>query len=171
VWPLVTAYSIEPPFPAPPLQGSFRNTGPRGRPVVADPTRRTLTMRCVSAWRRKAIEMFPEWRQELEDGEEFSPYAVWFEVLPRAREAHREGDTELLRRIYGYAEWSLRQSGELRNAAGVTFYEHLFDEPWMRPLVVPWLSRSVIEEVRQLWEARLAPAEMREVEKLIKTAR
>jgi hypothetical protein len=38
VWTLVTAYSIEPPFLAPPLQGSFRNTGP-GNGCLANATR------------------------------------------------------------------------------------------------------------------------------------
>lgn len=42
----------------------------------------------VSAWRRKAIEQFPELRRELNDSVEmFSVYALWFELLPLASEA------------------------------------------------------------------------------------
>jgi hypothetical protein len=35
----------------------------------------------------------------------FSIYMVFFDLLPRVRKAHQEGDTETLRRIYGFAEW------------------------------------------------------------------
>ncbi len=108
-------------------------------------------------------------RRELEDTNEmFSVYAVWYDLLPLATEAHREGNDELLRRIYGYAEWCTRQGGDLGNAAAVTFYEHLFDEEWMRPLVVSWLTGPVIHDVRPLWEARLSSEEMKEVDKLLR---
>ncbi len=126
-------------------------------------------MFAMSAWRRKAIELFPELRRELNDGDEiFSVYAVWWELLPLAIEAHRESNDELLRRIYGYAEWCSRQGGDLRNAAGVSFYEHLFDEKWMRPLVVPWLTGPVIHDIRPLWEAQLSSDDMKEVDALLR---
>ena len=39
----------------------------------------------------------------------------------------------MLRRIYGYASWARGQPvDDIQNAAGVSFYEHLFDERWMR---------------------------------------
>jgi hypothetical protein len=51
--------------------------------------------------------------------------------------AHRDGDDDTLRRIYGYASWAREQpDDDIQNAAGVAFYEHLFDEQWMRPLVI-----------------------------------
>ena len=84
-------------------------------------------------------------------------------------DAHRVGNEDLLRRIYGYAAWSFEQrDNESVNAVAVAFYEHLFDEPWMRPLVVPWLNTDVVKGVRALWEARLEPDEMRDVEKLLR---
>jgi hypothetical protein len=88
--------------------------------------------------RERAVELFPELREELTDQDEiFSPNSLWFELLPRACGAHRTGNDDLLRRIYGYASWSWDQGGELANDVGVSFYEHLLDEPWMRPLVAP----------------------------------
>jgi hypothetical protein len=123
----------------------------------------------MAAWRRKAIEQFPELRRELNDSKATSsPYALWFELLPLAVEAHQQGSDDVLRRIYGYAAWSCQQKGDLRNAVCVSFYEHLFDEPWMRPLVVPWLNAAVITDVRPLWAARLAPDDLHEVEKLLR---
>jgi hypothetical protein len=124
----------------------------------------------VSAWRRRAIDAFPELRRELNDKHEiYSVYALWFELLPRAAEVHRRGDEDFLRRVYGFAEWCDRQTGDLRNAVAVSFYEHLFDEPWMRPLVVPWLTPRVIGELRPLWEEMLAPDDWREVENLLRS--
>jgi hypothetical protein len=123
----------------------------------------------VSAWRRKAIEAFPELRSELNDSDEFfSVYALWFELLPLARNAHRESNDELLRRIYDYADWCWRKRGYLENAVAVAFYEHLFDERWMRALLVPWLSEPVIQDVRPLWEARLTDEERGEVDDLLR---
>ena len=122
----------------------------------------------VSAWRRQALEAFPELQTELNDaGEIFSVYALWFELLSLVEDAHRTHNEEMLRRIYGYADWCRQQSDELGNAVAVAFYEHLFDEPWMRPLVVPWLSPRIISDIRPLWVAQLAPDDMKEVERLL----
>lgn len=123
----------------------------------------------MSAWRRKAIEAFPELRPALADkGEVFSAYALWFDLLPLAREAHQEANDDLLRRIYDFAEWCYRQRGDLSNAVAVSFYEHLFDERWMRPLVAPWLARAISREVRPLWEARHSSDDLREVDELLR---
>jgi hypothetical protein len=122
----------------------------------------------VSAWRRKAIDAFPELRRELNDDSEiFSVYALWFELLPLAKQAHRDGNDDILQRIYGFADWCHLERGELGNAVAVSFYEHLFDERWMRPLVVGWLAPRVSEDIHPLWEARLSSDEMREVEVLL----
>jgi hypothetical protein len=113
------------------------------------------------------MESFPELGSVVSDPEEtFSPYALWFELLPLVKKAHRANDTELLKRTYGYAEWSFQEE-ELSNAVAVTFYEHLFDEPWMRPLVPKWLSTSVVADVWSLWEARLSADELGEVGQLL----
>jgi hypothetical protein len=122
----------------------------------------------VSAWRRRAIETFPELDAELRNSSEtFSVYALWFELLPLVRQAHRDSDDDLLRRIYGFAEWCSEQQGELSNAVAVSFYEHLFDERWMRPLVVPFLTDRIVRDVTPLWESRLSPTDMRAIEKLL----
>jgi hypothetical protein len=131
-----------------------------------------LTIGDVPAWRDRAIEAFPELHEELNDEEEiFSVYALWWELLPLTEQAHREGDEDLLRRIYGFADWCSREGGDLSNAVAVGFYEHLFDEPWMRPLVVPWLSDQIVRELRPLWEAMLSADDMREVDKLLPSRR
>ena len=94
---------------------------------------------------------------------------LYFDLVPMVREAHDENDDETLRRIYGFAEWCFSQTAEdLYNAAGVAFYEHLFDQKRYWSKVVPWLSPKVVHECQPLWQARLEAAEMRDVEELIR---
>ena len=54
----------------------------------------------------------------------------------------------------------------LADAVLVSFFEHLVDERWMRPLVLPWLGDDEIRASWPLWEQRLAHEEIREIERL-----
>jgi hypothetical protein len=72
----------------------------------------------MAAWRRNALSLFPELHDDIER-EAFSPYALFFLLLPFARDAHKRGDEDALRRAY--AVWPLWQArmdepklGELR---------------------------------------------------------
>ena len=126
----------------------------------------------MEEWRARAFEDFPDVCAELGgEDEEFSVYQLWFELLPLVEDAHRSGDDELLRRIYGYASWSFDQDRELSNAVCVTFYEHILDERWMRVDALSWLNRRVVNDVRTLWVDRLTADEMREVDQLVEKLR
>jgi len=115
----------------------------------------------MSAWRHRAIELFPDLREEFEDPEA-TIYNVFLELLPRVREAHARGDIEEMKRLYGYAEWCFQQKAkELWNAAGVAFYEHLVDDPITFDAIPEWLPRPVFVGVCSLFEARLKPADYR----------
>jgi hypothetical protein len=126
----------------------------------------------VATWRRKVLALFPELRLDAQRPD-FSIYMVFFDLLPRVREAHQDGDTEAIRRIYGFAEWCFEQKAkDLWNAAGVAFYEHLFDSHrslW--PEFVEWLSPQVVEGCMGLWERRLSEEELAEVRQLIADCR
>ena len=122
----------------------------------------------MAAWRRKALALFPDLRSDLERGD-YTLNMLFFDLLPGSREAHQHDDRETLQRIYGFAEWCMSQSeSELWNAAGVSFYEHVFDEPALRGEVVKWLSPAVVEDVRELWEAQLKTYEFREIDSLLR---
>ena len=87
-------------------------------------------------------------------------------------DAHREGDGASLRRIYGYASWVREQpDDDLQNAAGVSFYEHLFDQRWMRPLVIPWINTTIVLGYMGLWEFSLSADDLEEVRQLLYRAR
>lgn len=122
----------------------------------------------MAAWRRRAMEAFPELRQELRD-REFSVYMLFFELLPLAREAHATSDTVTLKKIYGFAEWCLRQKAEaLWNAAGVAFYEHVFDERRLWKAVLPWLSPWVIDTCEPLWENMLETEQFTALKRMLR---
>lgn len=121
----------------------------------------------MAAWRRKALKLFPMLRRELND-REYSIYMLYFDLLPMVREAHQGNDREVLSRVYGFADWCLRQEAQdLWNSAAVAFYEHLFDERKDWSSIVPWLSPTAINGCWPLWEQRLTPAEMKELRHLI----
>ena len=120
-------------------------------------------------WRARASVSFPEIGAELEDEEDiFSVGILFSELEGMVRTAHREGDNDLLRRIYGYGSWAREQpDDDIQDAVGVSFYEHLFDERWMRPLVVPWINSRIVANYMGLWEFRLSAAELEEVRQLL----
>ena len=126
----------------------------------------------MSTWRRKALEAFPELREELTEPHEIeSVYSLWFELLPMARSADDDGDTDLLRRIYEYAHLvSAAPSKELWNPVGVAFLEHLFDdatEARMRD-VLAWLADDVVQDVWGLWQWRLEGDKVEIVRRLLR---
>ena len=83
----------------------------------------------MSAWRRKAVELFPERRADIEHAP--SIYQLWFELLVDLQHAYRAVplDRDRMERIYAYATWCFapKQNQELRGAVAVSFYEHLAD--------------------------------------------
>ena len=117
----------------------------------------------MATWRRKAIGLFPDLRSELND-REYGIYQLFSDLRPMVREAHDSGQHEMLRRIYGFASWCLDQNAkDVWNAAGVSFYEHLFDDRKYWEAVIPWLSPEVIKECWGLWESRLSQSDFEEL--------
>lgn len=116
--------------------------------------------------------LFPELRRDVERWG-CSIYEVFFELLPASREAHKTGDIEALHRIYGFAEWCFEQKAkDLWNAAGVAFYEHLFDggqSHWAE--IVKWLSPKIVKDCWSLWEHQLSAEKLAEVGRLISERR
>lgn len=107
----------------------------------------------MAVWRRKATALFPELRSESRAWT--TSYQCFFDLLPLAFQAHKNRDDDLLRRIYGFAEWCLRsKSKDLWNSAGVCFYESLFDKRSLQAEVLPWLSPYVVKNCITLWSER-----------------
>lgn len=112
----------------------------------------------MSAWRRKAIEEFSDLKREFQ-APHTTIYSVFFALLPRCLQAHRDDDRQELQRIYNYAAWCSRQRAkDLWNAAGVCFYEHLVDQPETIRALPRWLDAEIFRCVFGLFELRLGEA-------------
>ena len=119
----------------------------------------------MSAWRKRALELFPDLRVEIEPSDA-TIYAVFFELLPRCREAHDRGDAGELAKIYGFAEWCFRQKAkDLWNAAGVAFYEHLGDSQATLRAMPKWVKPDIFAEIQPLLAARMDPSTFEELRK------
>jgi hypothetical protein len=110
----------------------------------------------MSAWRRKAIALFPEHRADL-DSAEYRLHDLFLDLLIDVQRAHGAAadDSEArstLQRVHGFAEWCLRHGGELWNQAAIGFYEDLLNGsgvPW--DMIVPWISPYAAEQIEQTW--------------------
>ena len=122
----------------------------------------------MSAWRRKAIESFPELRRELNDRHEIeNVYGLWVDLFGIWLDAHRSGDDAVLDRVYDYADWCSRQrERDLWNSAGVCFYEHVLSHGSWKT-VLPRLSDARIRDVWGLWEHVLSAADMAALRKVL----
>lgn len=117
----------------------------------------------MSTWRLKAIELFPDLRHEFEQSDT-TVYQVFFELLPRVRDAHDRGDNGELERIYRFASWCYRQKADdISNAAAVAFYEHLVDSRRTFEQIPYWLEPDVFEGCKALFAARLKPEDFNNV--------
>lgn len=109
----------------------------------------------MSTWRRKALELSPDLRGEI-DNPDTSVMSLFFELLPRCRDAHSRGDSEELNRIYGFADWCASQKAKnLWNAAGVGFYEHLADSKHTLEAMPQWVRKPIFDDIAGLLEARV----------------
>ena len=109
----------------------------------------------MSEWRRKAIEMFPDLRPELQR-KDYTIYMAFFDLFPRLREAQNRGDKEEMQRIGEFAAWCARQKAkDLWNAAGVSFYEHLAFHEETIQLIPELVPPDVFADVRSLLEGQL----------------
>jgi hypothetical protein len=122
-----------------------------------------------------ARRLVPEaWREAVDyAGSQLrSVYHVFFALLPLVREAHCAANNDLLLRGYAFAEWCAQhQSKDLSNAAGVAFYEHLFDGGQSSEEVVPWLTAETYADVKGLLAARLGDALANQIEHAMRARR
>ncbi len=117
----------------------------------------------MSAWRRMALQIFPEHRRHIEDNDfTFSIYQLFFDLLPMAEEAHKAQDTDLLQRIYRYAEWCWKQKAradDVYNAVVVASYEHLVDDPGLVESIPRWLRSEIFDDLRDVFKSRMTTDE------------
>lgn len=131
----------------------------------------------MAAWRRKALELFPELRGDLNPvRREYREdcHLLFFDVFDMYAEAMRSADEPALRKIFDFAEWCLhqgRRAPELGNAAMTYFHQRVFDvsrRDWSD--VARRLSPDVVRECRPLWKLRYSAADIQRIEEILDRA-
>ncbi len=110
----------------------------------------------MSAWRRKAIALFPEHQREFEQAD-YGLFELFLTLMHDLRSAHAAEIDDpsadaTLQRIYGFAEWCLRQGGDLWNRAAIGFFEDVMSGsgiPWDQ--IAPWISPYTAEQIEGTW--------------------
>jgi hypothetical protein len=118
----------------------------------------------MSAWRRTALEMLPEFTQLISDAD--SPMALWIELLLEFQDAFEEQNASRVGKIVEYAKWCWRaRDGDTVNAVACGFLEHLPEHEGMRARIPFWFSRAEFEELRQVFSYHAGNAVVAELEK------
>ena len=117
----------------------------------------------MRTWRRKALEYLPDLKADIE-APGSTPMGLFFELLPRVRDAHDLKNNAELRRIYSFATWCAReQTEELWNAAYVGFFEHLVDSVNTRNAIAEWVPKDIFEETLSLFATRMSDAALQDL--------
>ncbi|ULL16521.1 hypothetical protein DVH26_19995 [Paenibacillus sp. H1-7] len=107
----------------------------------------------MSVWRRKATELF---NIRFGPTQHETIYDVFRTLLGLVKEAHNRGDEDQLKKIYEYAEWcSTQRADDLRNAAGVSFYEHLVDDEVTYQAILRWIKPTIFSIIKDLLKWRI----------------
>jgi hypothetical protein len=120
----------------------------------------------MSAWRKTALEMLPEYRQQIEKSE--TPMALWVELQFQFSFNYKNHSDDLIGRFYKYAKWCLESphQGEYLSDAGtaawVSFYEDLTLENIVQDDVYRWLSKEEFLKLEGAFRYHLEPKEFGE---------
>jgi hypothetical protein len=73
----------------------------------------------MSLWRKEAFERLPEMRTALQ--EDKSPYHFFHALIDRLERATKDSEEDLIKRIYDFAVWSLRDAPRGKTSADDIF--------------------------------------------------
>jgi len=118
----------------------------------------------MSAWRKKAIELLPDFKTEF-NRKNSTVYDVFIQLLPATVLAHKQSDKQSLRKYYDFARWCLQQKEkDLWNAAGVVFYEHLGDYEETFNEMHLWVEKQIYDQIKGLLEINLPKEKFHDLE-------
>ena len=123
----------------------------------------------IPRWRQLAQSLLPEvYGEERPD----SLYAFFSLLRHRGYAALRANEGDLTVRVHAFADWCARHREKyIWNAAGVGFYEHLFDGDATIEDIAPWLSQRTFADIRGLLEWRLGSEKAKEIDQAMKGRR
>jgi hypothetical protein len=115
----------------------------------------------MSLWRRKAIELMPSYKREIEAAN--NPMALWIDLRFLIEDEYRSvtRDDALIDQIYAYAHWCLREakSQDVFTAVVYGFYEELPTIPQLRADLPNRISRKDFLSIDDYWAYHLSEEE------------
>src|SRR5690606_5235603 len=100
-----------------------------------------------------------------------SLHALWYEVTYRLSVAYENGETDLIDRIYAYADWCLwSQCRDISSAAAVGFYAQISSDPLMRADIPNRFSLAQFESLKVLFAYLLDEKDFAELEAKVREA-
>lgn len=117
----------------------------------------------MSAWRKKALELLPEYRQLIEKSD--NPMALWIDLHIIFENVFQKSNEELTKRFFDFAKWCLEtpKQGEylsdVGTAVAVAFYEHIIMDTDVRDDLHRWLSQSEFLYMESVFTYHLSEAE------------
>ncbi len=110
----------------------------------------------MEAWRKLAIELFPEYKDVYSSTE--SVFSVLSDLEDMVDVAHLQNNEHDLARIYKFTEWCYSQKNtdpDIWDAAATTFYEHLLDSDLTLWAIPYWVKPDVFKAMRNEFETRM----------------
>ena len=105
----------------------------------------------MAAWRDYLIDLFPDKEEWWRDSETI--YTAHCYLRGYLSDLRKPSDEPIVERIFEYAGWCLyHEDHDYSNSIGVSFYEHLADDDWLRRLVVRYVTPRVWRNVDGLME-------------------
>jgi len=123
----------------------------------------------MSAWRRVALEMLPEYRENIAHAE--NPMGLWVEIDFYFRDAFEAGDDDLVRRFFRYAERCLDtakpEATDASTAAWCAFYEHIPRVAGLSEQLHRFMPRNRFVQVRDAFRYHISQEEFDRLQKAI----
>jgi len=112
----------------------------------------------MSAWKRKALEMLPEFRGEFEETPNVMSLCIQLHEKLVDAYSHKPLDDDRVRRIYEYARWCLEESrnGDVVTAIVVAYFEHLPANRDVRDDLHRWISLKMFQGLEQPFRYHLS---------------
>jgi len=110
----------------------------------------------MEAWRRLAIELFPECEGKYLNTD--SILSVLSDLEDMVDAAHRQNNEDDLVRIYKFTEWCYSQKDndpDIWEAASMTFYQHLLDSDLTLWAIPYWVKPDTFREMRGEYDTRM----------------
>lgn len=123
----------------------------------------------MSAWRRKAIEMFPHLRNLLNDSQT-SVGIVFGDIEERLEGLYKQGKLTEVKKCFDFVEWCYQQKNapDLHSAASVFYCDHVgYDDEIIREVLVKFLNPSIFSQMENYFRNRLSNKKVNKIKKML----